>query len=210
MEGSEVRRAYERLVEEIGRCTKCPLHLSRKRAVPGEGPLDADVMLVGEAPGRVEDDTGRPFVGPAGRLLTALLESIGLRRERVYITNVVKCRPPNNRDPSEEELGACAGYLLEQIRLITPRTIVLLGRIAGKHVYSLAGLKWPGVREARGKIVPASIGGVRVRLVATFHPAAALYNPALRRELEEDFKGPVREAVSGEEGGKKRTLTDYM
>ncbi|MCE4613586.1 MAG: uracil-DNA glycosylase [Desulfurococcales archaeon] len=211
MEDSEVKRkSYEKLVAEIGRCTRCPLHLSRRNPVPGEGPLDADVMLIGEAPGRVEDETGRPFVGPAGRLLTALLESIGLKRDRVYITNVVKCRPPNNRDPSDEELRACTGYLLRQIGLVKPKTVVLLGRVAGRHVYGLAGLKWSSIREARGKIVTVSIGDVRVRLVATFHPAAALYNPTLRRELEEDFKGAIREAVLGEKGDKKKTLMDFM
>jgi DNA polymerase len=165
-------------------------------------------MLVGEAPGRVEDDTGRPFVGPAGRLLSALLESIGLPRSRVYITNVVKCRPPNNREPSDEELRACAGYLLEQIRIVRPRTIVLLGRVAGRHVYTIAGLKWPGLRNARGRVVRARIGGVDVNLVATFHPAAALYNPALRKDLESDFSGVVKEAVQG--GRKRRSLADFL
>ena len=209
--GVEGKTGYEELVKAIRSCTKCPLHASRRNAVPGEGPLDAEVMVVGEAPGRSEDEQGRPFVGAAGKLLDRFLEEAGLERRRVYITNIVKCRPPNNRDPRPEEIQACLPYLLEQIRIVRPKVIIVVGRIAGSTLYRLAGLRWEGVRRERGRIVRARIGGVEVVIVPTYHPAAALYNPQLRVELEEDFRGPVRRAVR--EAGKGRrppTLEDFM
>jgi DNA polymerase len=202
---------YSELVEAIRRCTKCPLHAGRRNAVPGEGPLDADVMVVGEAPGRSEDEQGRPFVGAAGKLLDKLLEEAGLKRREVYITNVVKCRPPNNRDPKPEEISQCLPYLLEQIRIVKPRVIIAVGRIAGSTLYSLAGLKWGGVRRERGRAVRARIAGVDVTIVATYHPAAALYNPQLRGELERDFSERIRRVVEeARRGEKPRTLMDYL
>ncbi|MCE4611366.1 MAG: uracil-DNA glycosylase [Desulfurococcales archaeon] len=205
------RNGYEDLVKTIKSCTRCPLHASRKNAVPGEGPLDAEVMVVGEAPGRSEDEQGRPFVGAAGKLLDRLLGEAGLERGRVYITNIVKCRPPNNRDPKPEEIQACLPYLIEQIKTIRPKVIIAVGRIAGSTLYKLAGLRWEGVRRERGRIVRARIGGVDVVIVPTYHPAAALYNPQLRGELEEDFKGPVKRAVrEAGRGRKPPTLEDFM
>ena len=167
------------------------------------------MMIVGEAPGRREDELGRPFVGMAGRLLDVLLGHAGLKREEVYITNVVKCRPPGNRDPKQEEIEACLPYLLRQIRLIKPKVIVALGRIAGSTLYRLMGLKWRGMAAEHGSTHEGEIAGVRVRLVVTYHPASALYNPQLRKVLEEDFKGPIREAVSAPLR-KRRSLEDFM
>lgn len=198
---------YRRLVEEIRSCTKCRLHATRKNPVPGEGPLDADIMLVGEAPGKREDELGRPFVGRAGELLNALLRMAGLRREDVYITNVVKCRPPGNRDPREDEIAACLPYLIRQIQIISPKLIIALGRHAGRTLYSLAGKKWPGMRRAHGRAVPARVAGVSVTLYATYHPAAALYNPQLRSVLEEDFRRiPSLLGASA----RKRSLLDFF
>src|SRR5689334_21207192 len=119
---------YERLVDEVCSCPKCPLSKTRVKAVPGEGPLTAELMFIGEAPGFHENQQGRPFVGPAGQFLEELLRSIGLTRQEVYITNVVKCRPPNNRDPLPLEINACADYLDRQIAIIKPKVIVTLGR----------------------------------------------------------------------------------
>jgi len=202
---------YEALVSEILTCTRCPLHLSRTKAVPGEGPLNAEVMFVGEAPGRNEDLEGRPFVGAAGKLLDSLLASIGVERGSVYITNVVKCRPPNNREPEESEIWACNPYLRRQISLIKPKVIIALGRIAGRTLYEMAGLKWASIRGARGRVVDAIIEGVRVKLTVTYHPAAALYNPGLREELEEDFRGVIASLVKGARGGGRRvTLEDFL
>lgn len=200
---------YKRLVEEIRNCKKCPLYRTRKNAVPGEGPLDADVMLVGEAPGRKEDEQGRPFVGMAGKLLDAILEKVGMPRNTVYITNVVKCRPPGNRDPKPDEIRACLPYLRRQIELVRPKIIVALGRISGKLLFGAAGLRWSGISKERGKLRDARVFGVDVRLIATYHPAAALYNPGLRDSIERDLavvSRSRREADSRRRG----TLEDFF
>ncbi len=201
--------AWRLLVEEIKGCRKCPLHETRTNPVPGEGSLDAEIMFVGEAPGRREDETGRPFVGAAGRLLTELLEMIGLRREEVFITNVVKCRPPNNRDPRDEEIRACSPYLIRQIQLIRPRVIVALGRHSARFLFGEAGLRWGSMSSMHGKSYDAVVAGVPVKLMATYHPAAALYNPRLRGVLEEDFRR-LRLLLSGGEERGQRSLLDYL
>ncbi|MCE4625143.1 MAG: uracil-DNA glycosylase [Desulfurococcales archaeon] len=206
MRGSKLER-YEKLVEQIRRCTKCRLHATRKNPVPGEGSLEAEVMFVGEAPGRREDELGRPFVGMAGNLLTALLREIGLSREEVYITNIVKCRPPGNRDPRDDEIAACLPYLIEQIKIIGPKILVTLGRHAGRTIYGLAGLKWPGMSKAHGAAVRATVAGVSLTIFSTYHPAAALYNKGLRTVLQEDFRR-LKSLLSGE--GRGRTLFDYF
>jgi DNA polymerase len=214
-----VEGSYLKLVEEIKRCTKCPLHKSRKNAVPGEGPLDADVMVVGEGPGRNEDEQGRPFVGAAGKLLTELLEAAGLPRESVYITNVVKCRPPGNRDPADEEIVACLPYLLAQIRLVRPKLIIAVGRHAARTLLQLSGRQFRSMARDHGKVYEATIEGVRVRIIPTYHPAAALYKPQLRQDLERDFRTVIAAAVSqlasagkgkGEAKAPGRTLLDYL
>ncbi|MCL5429076.1 MAG: uracil-DNA glycosylase [Chloroflexi bacterium] len=159
-------------------CTKCELQYSRKLAVPGEGPADAEIFFIGEGPGFHENEQGRPFVGAAGQFLEELLASIHLRREQVFITNVVKCRPPGNRDPQTEELAACSDYLERQILAINPRVIVTLGR------YSLARfLPNAKISEIHGQAVR-----VHGRLmVPMYHPAAALHQPSLRSVVEADF-----------------------
>jgi uracil-DNA glycosylase family 4 len=171
--------ALEELYQRIRTCPDCPLSQTRSRAVPGEGPPDAEVMFIGEGPGYYEDRQGRPFVGPAGKLLEELLEGIGLRRDQVYITNVVKCRPPNNRDPLPSEIAACRKYLEQQLALIRPRVVVTLGR------HSLA---WFFPKDSIGKVH----GQVRRKdgtyFLHLYHPAAALHQPAMREVIEEDFK----------------------
>ncbi len=166
------------IAAEVRACTACKLHLSRKLAVPGEGPSKADYMFIGEGPGFHENEQGRPFVGAAGKFLEDLLASIGLRREQVFICNVVKCRPPGNRDPLPEEIGACSGYLERQILAIQPKVIVTLGR------YSMARF-FPNVRisdiHGQGRTVNGRL------VVAMYHPAAALHQPSLRRDIEADF-----------------------
>ncbi len=207
MENS-ILREYQRLIEEIRTCTRCSLHRTRTNPVPGEGPLDSELMFVGEAPGRNEDLEGRPFVGQAGKILTAMLNRIGLSRSQVYITNVVKCRPPGNRDPKPEEIRACLPYLIRQIKLIKPRIIVTLGRHAGKTLYELAGLHWPGMSRAHGVARNAVIDGLQVILFSTYHPAAALYKPDIRKVLESDFD-KLRDLL-GEDRRKNRSLLDYF
>ena len=165
-----------RLVE---RCTDCPLSRSRTNSVPGEGPADAEIMFIGEGPGYHEDRQGRPFVGPAGQFLEGLLASIGTGRERVFIANMVKCRPPENRDPLPAEIAACSKYLDRQIELVNPRLIVTLGR------FSL-GRFFPGesISRARGKVREKD----GRYIYPVMHPAAALYRQELRATIIEDFK----------------------
>lgn len=166
------------IATEVRACTACKLHLSRKKAVPGEGPANADYMFIGEGPGFHENEQGRPFVGAAGKFLEELLAGIGLSRDQVFIGNVVKCRPPGNRDPLPEEINACSGYLERQIQAIQPKVIVTLGR------YSMARF-FPNARisdiHGQGRTVNGRL------VVAMYHPAAALHQPSLRRDIESDF-----------------------
>jgi len=203
---------WNALIEEILNCTKCPLHLTRKKPVPGEGDLNAKLMFIGEAPGANEDEQGRPFVGAAGRLLTELIESIGLTREQVYITNIVKCRPPNNRDPMEEEINACSPYLIKQIGFIKPKLIVALGRHSGRFLIESAGLKWISMSANRGRVYDVKIFDVSTKLIVTYHPAAALYNPQLRPILQSDFDliGKVYVEIVKPGEKIKRTILDYL
>ena len=205
---------WKRLELEILNCSKCRLSNSRTRAVPGEGDKKALVMFIGEAPGEKEDEQGRPFVGPAGKLLTELIESTGYKRSDAYITNVVKCRPPGNRDPEEDEIETCLPYLLKQIDLIKPKIIVTLGRHAGSTIFKLAGLKWTSMTGNHGRVYTGRIQGREVKIIPTYHPASALYKPPLRRVLEEDFKNTIKPTID-EEMGKKpqprgKTLLDYI
>ena len=164
--------------QEVSVCTQCNLHYSRKLAVPGEGPADAQIMFIGEGPGFYENEQGRPFVGAAGNFLNELLAKAGVSRKDVFITNVVKCRPPGNRDPLPDELSACNAYLEAQINAINPLVIVTLGR------YSMARF----LPMARISDIHGQSTWVRGRLVvAMYHPAAALHQPSLRPALEKDF-----------------------
>jgi len=167
-----------KIAEETASCTKCTLNFSRKNSVPGSGPVDAAIMFIGEGPGFHENEQGEPFVGAAGRFLEELLQNVGLQRDQVFITNVVKCRPPSNRDPQADELAACDGYLERQIQTINPKVIVTLGRFSMQKFLPNA-----KISQAHGQAVR-----VRGRLVVPFyHPAAALHQPSLRSTVEADF-----------------------
>uniref|UniRef100_A0A7C3WMI3 Type-4 uracil-DNA glycosylase n=1 Tax=Thermofilum pendens TaxID=2269 RepID=A0A7C3WMI3_THEPE len=197
--------ALARIAEEISRCTRCPLHASRTRTVPGEGDPCPAVVFVGEAPGYNEDQQGRPFVGAAGALLTELIESIGMRRSDVFITNVVKCRPPQNRDPKEDEIAACLTFLKEQLRTLTPKIIVMLGRHSARTILELYSQRSvESIMSIRGRVFKVEAGWGEVLLLPTLHPAAALYNPRLRNLLEEDFH--TLKSLLGEEE-KPRSVT---
>jgi len=200
------------LIEEILKCIKCPLHLTRKNPVPGEGDLNAKLMFVGEAPGANEDEQGRPFVGAAGKLLTELIESIGLTRGQVYITNIVKCRPPYNRDPTDEEINACSPYLIKQIEFIKPKLIVALGRHSGRFLVESAGLKWISMSANRGRVYDVKLFNISTKLIVTYHPAAALYNPRLKPILQSDFELIKRVYIEITKSGEKvkRTILDYL
>jgi DNA polymerase len=164
-------------------CRRCPLGHSRTKAVPGVGPGDARIMIVGEAPGQNEDLQGEPFVGAAGKLLEQLLAGIGLSREEVYIANVLKCRPPGNRDPLPEEIQACESHLWRQIELIEPRVVATLGNFATK----LLSGRPTGITRVHGQEQEVTLGGRRVLLYPIYHPAAALYTPRMLEVLKSDF-----------------------
>src|SRR2546422_1506662 len=174
----------EALAAQIRGCTLCRLHERRQHAVPGEGPPGAKLFLVGEAPGRHEDEEGRPFVGAAGKVLDAVLEKVGLSRRDVFITNVVKCRPAENRKPRADEIAACRPYLVAQIRAVRPAVLVALGDTA---VTSLAGAA-ADFAAARRRI--SRFEGIPV--IVTYHPAATLYNRRLTKVVEEDLARAAR------------------
>ncbi len=169
----------DELHQRIASCPDCALCRTRTKAVPGEGPPNAELLFVGEAPGFYEDQQARPFVGPAGRFLEELLASIGLRRDQVFIANVVKCRPPNNRDPLPGEIDACRKYLERQIELIKPKVIVSLGR------YSLA---WFFPRDTISKVHGQAKVKDGVHFMPMYHPAAALHAGNMRKVILEDFQ----------------------
>ncbi len=183
------RPAAERREELIGvyrqarACTRCPLHESRTQVVFGSGNADADLMFVGEAPGVNEDAQGLPFVGRAGKLLEELLEANGLKRADVFITNVLKSRPPANRDPQPSEIDACRPYLQRQVELIEPRVICTLGNFATKLLTGSP----RGITQVHGRPQRQEIGGRPVALYPLFHPAAALRTPKVKEQLAEDF-----------------------
>ena len=164
-------------------CTKCRLASGRTQVVFGVGDPGADLMFVGEAPGFHEDKQGYPFVGQAGKLLDQLLAGIGLSRDEVYIANVLKCRPPGNRDPQPDEIEACEPHLFRQLELIRPRVVATLGNFATK----LLSGKSHGITRVHGRPQETTLGGRRVTLYPLYHPAAALYTPAMLRTLEDDF-----------------------
>ena len=168
---------------KVSDCTRCRLAQGRTQVVFGVGDPQADVMLVGEAPGFHEDQHGYPFVGQAGKLLDRLLAGIGLERRDVYIANVLKCRPPGNREPQPDEIEACERHLFRQIELIEPTLVATLGNFATK----LLSGKPHGITRVHGAPQEATLGGRRVTLYPLYHPAAALYTPAMLRTLEEDF-----------------------
>ncbi|MFX1606665.1 MAG: uracil-DNA glycosylase [Promethearchaeota archaeon] len=180
------KKQLEKLHDDIRQCTLCPLHKTRTNAVPGEGPITSGVMFVGEAPGAKEDESGRPFVGKSGELLTSMLQNIGLSRETVFITSILKSRPPKNRTPTQAEIAVCRPYLERQIEIINPQIIVLLGGVA---ISSLIG-PWK-VSEAHGKFYE---NGDR-KYFMTYHPAAALRFPKIRTAMREDFQTLKQELV---------------
>ena len=169
----------EIIAKDVTECQKCELCKTRTNAVPGKGRFDADVMFVGEAPGRNEDNHGEPFVGAAGKRLDMILEDTGINREEVYITNIVKCRPPNNRVPSKKEEEACNGFINQEIEIINPKIICVMGNTA--YGTLLGGKE---ITKNHGKIVKKEGRDFFV----TFHPAATIYNQKLVDELKKDFK----------------------
>jgi uracil-DNA glycosylase family 4 len=182
-DAAERREQLVALYKEVSTCTRCPLYGTRTKAVFGAGNADADLMFVGEAPGAEEDRQGLPFVGRAGQLLNQMLEEIGLSREDVFICNVLKSRPPNNRDPQPGEVAACEPYLWEQVRLIEPRVVCTLGNFATKLLTGSP----TGITRVHGTPQTHQLGGRTVFILPIFHPAAALRTPAVKEQLRADF-----------------------
>ena len=174
-----MRVSWEQLENDVACCEKCKLCQSRKHTAFGEGNLHADIMLVGEGPGREEDIQGRPFVGPAGQLLDRMLSSIGLTRNDVYIANILKCRPPGNRDPLPEEVSACIDYLRSQVALIKPKIIVCLGRVPAGYILG------SDIRITRDRGVWHEVKGFFI--MPTYHPAALLRNGQLKKDAYADL-----------------------
>lgn len=171
--------------DSIRDCQACRLCKGRRTVVFGSGSPDADVMFIGEAPGREEDRQGLPFVGAAGELLTRMIESTGLRREEVYIANVIKCRPPGNRDPEPDEVASCEPYLVRQIEIVKPLVICTLGRFAAQALLKTT--------ESMGKLRGQVLAYEGIKLIPTYHPAALLRNPQWKRPAWEDLKLVRRE-----------------
>jgi uracil-DNA glycosylase len=184
LSAQERRAKLVELYNEVQRCTRCPLHETRSKAVFGAGDADADVMFVGEAPGAEEDRQGLPFVGRAGQLLGELLEGIGMSRDGVFVANVLKSRPPGNRDPQPLEIESCRPYLFEQVRLIEPKVVCTLGNFATKLLSGSPA----GITKVRGAPQVHELGGRTVFLLPLFHPAAALRTPAVKETLRGDFE----------------------
>ncbi len=174
----ETSQILAEISREIHDCNKCGLSYSRKNTVPGEGPANAEILFIGEGPGFFENEQGRPFIGQAGKYLEELLHKVGLKREEVFITNVVKCRPPSNRDPQEEELTACRDYLDRQIRALHPRLIITLGRHSMARYFT----------DAKISMIHGNAVWIKGQMiVAMYHPAAGLHQPNLKPAIEKDF-----------------------
>jgi len=173
---------------EVVVCVKCPLRKTRKNAVPGEGNSESQVMLIGEAPGYWEDVEGKPFVGAAGKFLDTLLDEIGFTRKDVFICNVLKCRPPKNREPMPVEIQTCAPYLDRQIKALQPKFIVTLGNYSTAYIFLKANLPFSGITQAHGKLYETPVLGMPVTVFPTLHPAAALYSAKYKKELINDFR----------------------
>jgi len=175
----------ENLEKIIRACNLCRLHRSRNNVVPGEGPPDAEILFCGEAPGYNESLQGKPFVGSAGKFLNELLQIAELRREDVYITNVVKCRPPENRAPFDDEIETCTtNYLQKQIMIIKPKLVVVMGRTAARALFGRPVV----MGDEHSKLFSHTYAGVKFRLFITYHPAAALYGAEAKQKLKSDFR----------------------
>ncbi len=190
----EKREALKKIKEEVVALTESPLYSYRTEnkyfPVIGEGNHDAEIMFVGEAPGENEAKTGRPFCGRAGKILDELLASVGIKRESVYITNIVKDRPPKNRDPLPDEIAAYAPFLDRQISIIKPKVIATLGRFSMQYVMNRYGLEWElaPISVLHGRVFETEIEGQKTKVVPLYHPAAAIYNQELLKVLETDFQ----------------------
>lgn len=187
-DGESLDEAVRCLNDEIIACHLCRLSQGRLHAVPGEGSIPAKIMMIGEAPGGREDELGRPFVGRAGTILTSLLSSIGLSREHVFITSIVKCRPPGNRDPKEDEIAACHPYLERQMTKVRPAVIVPIGRFSAQEICRQFAIPTQKIGQMHGKVFFGTTPSTMIRIMPVYHPAVVTHNPNLREDLRHDFE----------------------
>lgn len=185
------------ITAEIGRCRKCRLYETACQGVPGEGDPEAGILFIGEAPGKNEDRQGRPFVGSAGKFLDSMLAGIGLRRSEVFIANIVKHRPPQNRAPKPDEITACTPYLDSQIKIIEPKIVIPMGQHATNYILEKTGADFQNISTARGKLYERPLLGLAVVILPIYHPAASLYSPMYKAAIKEDFQKIARLAQTG-------------
>jgi DNA polymerase len=177
----------ERVTAEVRACRRCPLHEGRMNPVVGDGCLNSPLVLVGEAPGRKEDEQGKPFVGSAGKLLDSMLEDAGLTRSKLFITNIVKCRPPKNRRPLSKEVRACSRHQETLLGIISPRVVAPMGNSSTGHFLRMFGLEKAKIGDVHGSVFYVEASWGDVILFPLYHPAAVLYNRTLEQELRDDF-----------------------
>lgn len=182
------KQEMKNIADLVKNCKKCNLWKTRNKPVIGDGSVDADIMFIGEAPGYNEDRQGLPFVGKAGGVLDQLLESVGLQRQDVYIANILKCRPPKNRNPFESEIITCTRYLNKQIEIIQPKLIISLGNFASSFTFKKFGLKYDKISSVHGKIFQINTIFGDKKIIPMYHPAVATYNPNIKDILIKDFK----------------------
>ncbi|MEF8878990.1 MAG: type-4 uracil-DNA glycosylase [Candidatus Thermoplasmatota archaeon] len=182
------KEKIDEISNQIKKCRKCPLWKSRTNAVPGDGDYETKILFIGEAPGHREDKKGLPFVGRAGKILDELLDSISLDRKKVYITNIVKCRPPRNRNPLKSEIKVCTPYLDKQLSLINPKIIVTLGNFATRYIFDKFNLDFEKISKTHGETFQIEGLGGTFKIMPVYHPAAATYDPNKKTMFLEDFK----------------------
>ncbi|MCK4453942.1 uracil-DNA glycosylase [Candidatus Parcubacteria bacterium] len=190
MDVEKIEKELRKIKDEVLRCQKCVLYQTRTYPVIGEGNHQAKIVFIGEAPGESEDKTGRPFCGAAGKVLDELLNSAGIERTDVYICNILKCRPPENRNPKIEEIEACTPYLLKQIEIIKPKVICTLGNFSTAFIFEKYGLKdkIEGISKIHGNVFEAKTLFGSLKIIPLYHPAAATYNPNMKETLKKDFQ----------------------
>ena len=186
---AEMQNRFEQLEKKVCNCQKCTLAATRRNVVFGEGNISSGVLFIGEAPGATEDEAGKPFCGRAGKVFDELLFEAGMRRNSVYIANILKCRPPGNRNPKEEEINACSEYLDQQIDLMKPKIIGCLGNFSTKYVMEKFGLKnkVQGISKIHGQVFIAPVSQGSIKIIPLYHPAVVTYNVNMRSVLEKDF-----------------------
>ena len=184
------------LSKEIITCKRCPLHLTRNKPLVGEGTTNVNIMMIGEAPGYNEDLQGKAFIGKAGAILDKLLSHINLSREDIYITNILKCHPPQNHNPTTEEINGCVEYLYSQIKIICPKIIVTLGKFASQAIFSKVFLPFSKISEMHGEIFEITASYGQVKILPHYHPSAACYNISMFDTLKYDFEITIGKLIN--------------